>query len=832
MRLHWAGVVGFIAFFSLEANAYDNEHHENFRPRRGVVVSRTVDPNLKPQIDAAVSATANLPHYFWTGLLPPFQPRVDSVEVRARDAAARLGGHQQNVFELAELASDTVANIAMPLWSVQDQGAIDTWTYASQAYANASRGVAYVFRGEQVPTGNVFDTQELPLLRINPAVTGVYQILAHVNYEEQPTLIWPAQTPATAETLVEYNVAVSCSVFSRAGLWQHQTTGTTTNYPSYTRYGWFYGGQESATNTGAFTFSSTPQVTTARPTQAGMASWIAAHPSFDVQFPTTTSWEPSSINFGNGWVPYATACPYGADIGKMGGLKLRALPAGDSITYGFLSTNGNGYRYNLQQVIMNPPWAGGTVTAIVDYIGSVNSGTMPDPENEGHSGAEIATIGADLLPDLSQNPNVIFLLAGTNDINNNDDIADAPARLLAVVDQITATLPTAALLVGTLPLNGNADIEVNVETFNYNITQELLRRAADGVRVYPVPMENIGPTDMADSLHPNDEGYEIMANCWFSALWQVAEWGWIDPATGDLSTGGNKEYCSTYPVWYPQGEIADGHSLGPNGGLFNCQEDLKEHDCGCDFTEPNVPAQAFPIPASGNCSSLNDNSTAVRFADLNGDGRAEYLWLDTQGATTAFLNLGSTQTGAPRYQVQFAGMAPFLSPAPNPNFGGQFTDLNGDGRAEYLWVHDDGSVDAWLNLGGPDKGTDAAKVSWFPAGTIATGIGEDGAGVRFADLNGDGRAEYLWIDENGAMTAYLNLGSETGGEGAANVGWLAQGVVATGPGNGVTRDNVILADINGDGRADYLTVTHTGGVVEAWLNGGAPNDGPNAAQVG
>ncbi|KAJ6508171.1 hypothetical protein C8R45DRAFT_814955 [Mycena sanguinolenta] len=172
MRLYWAAVVGSIAFSALEAYAYDNEHHENFRPRRGAVYSRAVDPALKPQIDAAVAATANLPHYFWTGLLPPFQPRVDSVEVRARDAAARLGG---------TTLEDTVANIAMPPWSVQDQNAIDTWTYASQAYANASRGVAYVFRGEQVRTGNVFDTQEFPLLQINPAVTGVYQILAHVR---------------------------------------------------------------------------------------------------------------------------------------------------------------------------------------------------------------------------------------------------------------------------------------------------------------------------------------------------------------------------------------------------------------------------------------------------------------------------------------------------------------------------------------------------------------------------------------------------------------------------------------------------------------------------
>ncbi|KAJ7205689.1 hypothetical protein B0H12DRAFT_453743 [Mycena haematopus] len=345
-------------------------------------------------------------------------------------------------------------------------------------------------------------------------------------------------------------------------------------------------------------------------------------------------------------------------------------------------------------------------------------------------------------------------------------------------------------------------------------------------------MENIGPDDMADNLPSNDQGYAIMADCWFSALWQVAEWGWIDPATGDLSSGnGNKEFCSTNPIWYPQGEIANGAGLGPNGGLYDCLLDPEAHECGCEFTEPNVPEQVFSVPASGKCSDLNDNSTAVRFADLNGDGRAEYLYLDAQGGTTAFLNLGSAQSGTNAAQIDWLPSGVIATGVGAARHQVQFADLNGDGRAEYLWVHDDGSVDAWLNLGGPDDGPNAAKVSWLAAGTIATGIGEDGAGVRFADLNGDGRAEYLYLDKSGAMTAYLNLGSTNGGPGAANVGWLSQGVVASGPANGATRDNVILADINGDGRADYLTVTHTGGVVELWINGGGPNDGPNAAQV-
>ncbi|KAJ7707015.1 SGNH hydrolase-type esterase domain-containing protein [Mycena metata] len=501
----------------------------------------------------------------------------------------------------------------------------------------------------------------------------------------------------------------------------------------------------------------------------------------------------------------------------MGSLRLRVLPAGDSITYGYQSSTGNGYRYNLQQVLRSPPWAGGIVArqqspTIVDFIGSQDSGSMPDDENEGHSGAEIDAIGGYLMPDLSENPNVILLLAGTNDINNGDDVDGAPARLMAVVDAITSTLPSAAVLVGTIPLNGDAGKEALADTFNDNIVQMLLRRAADGIRVLPVFMEALGPDDMADGLHPNDQGYAKMADAWFSGLWQAAEWGWIDPATGDLPNGPTEQYCASNPVWYPQGQIANGAGLGDNGGLYDCTVISDQPTvCSCEFTEPNKPETIFPIPPSGHCSDLNDNSTAVRFA--------------------AFLNLGSTQTGTNAAQVGWLPSGIIAAGVGAPRHQVQFADINGDGRAEYLWVHDDGSVDAWLNLGGPDAGPNAAKVAWSPSGSIAGGIGMDGLGVRFADLNGDGRAEYIYLDPSGAMTVYLNLGSPTGGLGAANVEWLAQGVVASGPANGATRDNVILADVNGDGRADYLTVTHTGGVVELWINGGGPDNGPNAGKV-
>lgn len=50
----------------------------------------------------------------------------------------------------------------------------------------------------------------------------------------------------------------------------------------------------------------------------------------------------------------------------------------------------------------------------------------------------------------------------------------------------------------------------------------------------------------------------------------------------------------------------------------------------------------------------------------------------------------------------------------------------------------------WNTGRAPDEGSNAGKVVWMPMGVIATGVGARGDQVRFADLDGDGRAEYIW----------------------------------------------------------------------------------------
>jgi hypothetical protein len=66
-------------------------------------------------------------------------------------------------------------------------------------------------------------------------------------------------------------------------------------------------------------------------------------------------------------------------------------------------------------------------------------------------------------------------------------------------------------------------------------------------------------------------------------------------------------------------------------------------------------------------------------------------------------------------------------------------DLDGDGLADYLVVDEKtGAVTFWRN-GGPDA-SKSGGWSWENLGQVATGLGV-GVGVQFADIDGDGKAD-------------------------------------------------------------------------------------------
>ncbi|MFI5914456.1 SGNH/GDSL hydrolase family protein [Dactylosporangium sp. NPDC051541] len=237
---------------------------------------------------------------------------------------------------------------------------------------------------------------------------------------------------------------------------------------------------------------------------------------------------------------------------------VRILPLGASITWGTASTDGNGYREELRRHLADD--AG----IPVDFVGSQQSGNGPDRDNEGHPGYRIDQVaaGADAWIAAAgvTPPDVVLLNAGTNDMIQNYDVANAPARLSALIDQILRAAPAATVMVSTLVPNRDAAVNARVTAFNAKVPGIVQAKAAAGQRVRLVDFyANLAPADIgADGIHPTDDGYSKLANAWYSALQPVLGAGrpwplfrtdfgatvqqltWTDTVQGSSNVGG---YC-------------------------------------------------------------------------------------------------------------------------------------------------------------------------------------------------------------------------------------------------------------------------------------------------
>jgi lysophospholipase L1-like esterase len=445
------------------------------------------------------------------------------------------------------------------------------------------------------------------------------------------------------------------------------------------------------------------------------------------------------------------------------GTELRIQPLGDSITFGYQSSDGNGYRLQLQSDLSG---------SNLQYVGSVRAGTMADNFNEGHSGATIVQIQQFAKLSLGDRPNIILIHAGSNDLNDDpptDPYADAPTRLGALIDSVIAACPDATILVAQLICNSNSAVQARINTFNAAIPALVATRVSAGHHVLTVDMSSVTTQYLSDGLHPNDQGYDLMGDLWFAAIQKAVSNGWIAAPVAPVSKVSTSDHCLGVPYWVPANSgspIASG--LGPIGG--------------------------------------------VRLADMDGDGKDDYIYVGSDGSLTVYLNGGQNSAAANDWLFTSTNGGQVI--ATGIGFAGSqilLADINGDGLADYLAVNaTTGAVTCYYN-GGADS-TAANGWFWSDGGVIASGIGE-GAGVRFADIDGDGRADYIWLSDSGAATVYINkVGEEDSNFVALNGGQ------PIGSGVGGARADIRFADINGDGRADYVWVNAANGSIQIWQN--------------
>jgi beta-glucanase (GH16 family) len=336
----------------------------------------------------------------------------------------------------------------------------------------------------------------------------------------------------------------------------------------------------------------------------------------------------------------------------------------------------------------------------------------------------------------------------------------------------------------------------------------------------------------------------------------MSEDAWLGDATFTISVDGQQiggtltalaAHGGTGQVFTVKGNFGLGlHSVRINftndayGGTGDTDRNL--YIDRATFNGIALPGSTVAVISGEQGFSFIATQSATRPAatDFNNDGRSDILWQNDDGGVAAWLiapgggslagsNMIGTNPG-PSWHIKANG------------------DLNGDGHADIVWQHDSGLVVDWL--------MNADGTGIIGGGVLGDNPGPNWHVVGSADFNGDGHADILLQHDNGTIVDWL-----VNADGTALVGGYVLGpyagptwhVVATGDSNGDTHPDILLqndsgmivdwlvnadgtgvtggyvlgdpgsnwhvrgaGDFNGDGRSDVL-LQHDNGTVVDWL---------------
>ncbi|KAL4942920.1 SGNH hydrolase-type esterase domain-containing protein [Aspergillus oleicola] len=213
--------------------------------------------------------------------------------------------------------------------------------------------------------------------------------------------------------------------------------------------------------------------------------------------------------------------------------RLRVLPLGASITYGTGSSDNNGYRKALRESMTSAGFE-------VDMVGSRQSGTMKDNENEGWPGYTIARVHEKAKAQYSVKPNLVLINAGTNDCNRNQQeaIDHGASRMEDMVRDIFRNIPDVTIVLSGLLPNNNHD--KCTKSLNDQYGRIADRLAKDGENIVFANLHNGQLTldDLGDGTHPTDAGYKKMAGVWWQAVTAASQKNFLNEPQPNGRQGG------------------------------------------------------------------------------------------------------------------------------------------------------------------------------------------------------------------------------------------------------------------------------------------------------
>lgn len=360
-----------------------------------------------------------------------------------------------------------------------------------------------------------------------------------------------------------------------------------------------------------------------------------------------------------------------------------------------------------------------------------------------------------------------------------NDPAGAADRLGKLIDQIIDKCPDATVLVSIIIGTDDPNQSERTKQYQKLIPGVVKQRKDRGKHVLAADFSGFDVHMLRDHIHPTNDGYKLMGDMWYDFVTQIPS-EWIkdpvgrDPARDNFDSEIRKNggldthippplmrHSQPFPFGYKT--VEEGYDKAVDDGPAAC----KQSSIG-RYTLGKIASGG--VGHSGDwkyhkdwqykgkvADGLGWGNEGVRLHDMNGDGKADYVWIHPQtGEIRCWLN------NLPEPWSPAGTNNSIIGSGVGPRKTIFLADMNGDGMDDYLVVDgDNGSVRIWWN-GGPDK--DWVNGWKFEAGgVIATGVPHANlATLRFPDINGDGRADYVYIGKGGSLKYYENIGTVDG----------------------------------------------------------------------
>ncbi|KAL1864953.1 hypothetical protein VTK73DRAFT_5582 [Phialemonium thermophilum] len=539
-----------------------------------------------------------------------------------------------------------------------------------------------------------------------------------------------------------------------------------------------------------------------------------------------------------------SACLSGIDPPPTQDHFLRILPLGASIVWGVGSSSGNGFRKPLRDALRQAGWD-------VNMVGSQNHGDMIDNNVEAKSGNRVDQIQAASALSTKYQPNVVIVNGGTNDCLQSYGISTFASRYNALLDSLYGAIPDVTII-ASLVIPGTANgIPQNRDAVNGQIRNLVADRRGRGQKIVLADVDSPAgffttANLVADGTHPDDEGHRRLAALYVRAIEDAHSAGFLSPpadtgmSDNPGAAGGNNQCDKTYASGQSHGPVDTQAGSGLDDGpylhsssadeseiprfgsfisrpAFNLKfarlnEPFGNHDMINHFKDgsydlyfiySNMGAgwdeKRFTLPPFADCAD-----EGIRFVDVNDD----LVCIAANGDTSVSINRGNYSFSGP--QVWKNNEGSILERIHLP-------DIDGDGRADYCVALDNGDIKCWRNGGQGDL-----PAYWQPLGVVFMGKGfGDVRGIRFFDLNGDGRDDWIWMDDTGRTWTYMN--NRGCDKGSLTPLWRAghnadgSNYTHAGMGKTVGREYIHFAKVFGEpeafslgGRADYVWAEDVG----------------------